>query len=756
MMRSASILRTALVLLAGTAGLVRGQTTTPTFPFQILVSTNTSSQLLQNGGQIQFSAAIGQTQTATVVAKYTGNGQVVVSQAPQQFGSPSFTETLSGPQPLQMLPYTLNPGDTITLSIVFAPSSAQEVAAEIIQNFQETAPSSAGGTLQTTQNSINLNLVGTAPSFVFSYTIPATTGNATQVQPGGTIQFPPTLINTSVQGLFTITDNGTAPGNLISITPPAAGSAFQLQGVPLLPGTLSTTQPLSLGILYTPSGKGTDTGQIQVTYGTGSGTTVTFNLSGTSSASTYTYTVIQSGVTNTQVTPNGTITLPPTNVGGTSSVIVQVTNSGSANGTVNSLSLNGAGFSITGTPPLFPESLAPNASFTFTVTFMPTQPGPATGELAVGSDVFSLSGQGLGPQLGFSYVNAAGTTIPVSTTNPSMGFPPIQVTQSEQLMVVVTNTGTSPATVSNISIGESPSPFSVSGLPPLPTTISPNGTIQFNVNFAPTTVAFIQGTLHIDTNVITLSGTGTTPPPLPSYKFTGASGNVAPQTQPEIGLTLSAPYPVDLAGVLTLTTSGNLPTDPAVQFSTGSSTGNRTVDFVIPANTTSANFAGQGSEIFLQTGTVAETITLTPSFETEAGAVPLTPTAPPVAQLVVSPAAPTIVAVQVTSVSANGFALVVTGYTTTRTLTSLNVTFTAATGFTLPQTQFSMPLTQLAPLWFQSTSAASFGGQFAITMPFSLQGTVSTTQTLSQAIASVSVNVSNELGASNSLQASVQ
>ena len=71
--------------------------------------------------------------------------------------------------------------------------------------------------------------------------------------------------------------------------------------------------------------------------------------------------------------------------------------------------------------------------------------------------------------------------------------------------------------------------------------------------------------------------------------------------------------------MLTLTTSGNFGTDPAVQFSTGSAAGNRTVDFVIPAGSTSANFAGQGSQILLQTGTVAETVTLTPSFATTAG-----------------------------------------------------------------------------------------------------------------------------------------
>lgn len=750
-MRPRSIILGAVVALAGMATAVQAQTTAA-FPFTIVASTPTSSQLLANGAQVQFSAAVGQTQTVHIVAQYIGNGQVMITQNPELFGSTAFSEPVLTyvQQPLQKLPFTLNPGDSISFDETYTPLSAQQVSAQVVVPYQETAPSTNGIPV-TSLGSINLNLVGTAPSFTFSYTLQSN-GNANQIQPGGTITFPPTLVNTTALAAFTITNTGSGSGQITSITL-TGGSAFQLQNVPLLPGTLATAQSVSVGIVYTPSGKGTDTGQIQVTYGTGTGTTVTFNLQGSSSASTYSYSVIQSG-SATSVAPNGTIMLPNTNVGSTSSVIVQVMNAGSASGTVTSISITGAGFGLQ-TPPVLPQPIAPNGSLSFTVTFMPTQPGPATGELVVGSDIFTLSGQGIGPQLGFSYISSAGT-LQVSTTNPSIVFSPIQVTQSEQIMVVVTNTGTSQATVSNISVGESPSPFSIAApAPALPATIPAGGTIQFNVNFTPTTVAFVQGTLHVDSNVIQLSGTGTTPPPLPAYSFQGTSGTVAPQSQPGIGLTLSAPYPVDVAGTLTLTTAGNLPSDPAVQFSTGSSAGNRTVQFVIPANTTTANFAGQGSHIFLQTGTVAQTITLTPSFQTAAGGVNLTPSTPATMQLVVAPAAPALIAVEIANTSANGLTLNIIGYSTTRTLTSLNVTFSPASGFTLPTTQFTIPLSQISAAWFQSSTAQSFGGQFQITIPFALQGTVSTGETQLQAISSVSATVSNELGTSNSVQATL-
>jgi hypothetical protein len=441
------------------------------------------------------------------------------------------------------------------------------------------------------------------------------------------------------------------------------------------------------------------------------------------------------------------MTLPDTAVGSTGSLIVKVINSGNAVGTVNSVSLTGQGFQLSGLSPILP-SLKPNDSFTFSITFTPTQPGPFKGQLAIGADLFSLTGNGLGPLLGFSYISSAGT-ITLGTTNTSVVFTPLQVTQSEQVTVVVNNTGTLPATVSNLSIGETKSPFSLSGQPPLPITINPGDSFQFNVIFAPVVVGFTQGTLRVDTTIVPLTGSGTPPPSLPAYTFQGPAGTVAPQSQPGIGLQLSDVYPVALAGVLTLSTSGNLPSDTAVQFAGGG----RTVPFVIAANSTNATFAGQGTQVFLQTGTVAETITLTPSFATQAGGVDITPNSPPAVQLTVLPAVPTLLTVQIASATTNGFILNVIGYSTTRKLTALSVTFSPSAGFNVPSLQFSVDLSQVAPLWFQSASAQTFGGLFEVAIPFTLQGTVATGQTQLQSLASVSVTASNDIGTSNSMQA---
>jgi hypothetical protein len=173
------------------------------------------------------------------------------------------------------------------------------------------------------------------------------------------------------------------------------------------------------------------------------------------------------------------------------------------------------------------------------------------------------------------------------------------------------------------------------------------------------------------------------------------------------------------------------------------------VDFTIPAGSTSADFAGQGSQIAIQTGTVAETVTLAPSFATTAG-IDVTPSSPPTLQFTVAAAAPLVESVQASNETASSFDLLVIGYSTTRSLTSMTVTFTPASGYNLATSQFTLPVDQSAAVWFQSSTSQTFGGLFEITVPFTLPGTIPAGKTLVQAIASAAVTVSNAVGTSSS------
>jgi hypothetical protein len=722
-----ALIRAALVL-----GMLSAWGSAQTFPFQLRVTSTNSAAVVPNGSTLGFSAPLGQSQTIRLTATYDGSGTVNVPQDPQLFGSPDFTATLAGTPPL-----TLSPGENLIVDIQYTPSNANGATAQFNLPFTETTSITSPPTVS--QNQISLNLQGTADSFVLSYVLQSDL-NVVPLQPGGTIPFPPTLINTVSQANLDIANVGSSSGQVTAIT--LTGSpAFKLVGTPLLPATVSSGNQLQLGINYQPTAVETDMAQVQISYD--SGAPVTINLQGSGISPMFSYNILQ-GSQTTPVTPPGPISLPDTNVGSSTSIVIQVKNTGNTSGTVSSAPTVTGPFQISN-PPVFPQVLMPNASFTFTLTFTPTQPGAQTGQLLIGSDLFTVNGNGLGPDIVFSYVSGA-TTITVGPTG-SVIFSPTAVGQTSQLTFMISNTGTTAANVSNIGIGEQNSPFSLSVLPNLPATLAPGQTVQFNINFTPVTVGLVNGTLHIDATTIPLIGSGTPPPALPAYTIQGPSGNVAPQSQPIVSLNLASPYPMTLTGVLTLSVSSNLVADPAVQFATGG----RTVAFVIPANSTSAIFANQGPDLPLQTGTVASTITLTPSFATQAGGVNVTPSSPTTLQFTVAPAAPVLINVVPSNETASSFVLNLTGYSTTRTLTSVTLQFTAAAGMTLGTSQVTINIQPAATLWFQSTASAAFGGQFGVSLPFTLQGTVPTGKTLLETIASISATISNEVGTSNSL-----
>lgn len=734
-MPSLRVLRGALlgILLAGWSAAQQ-------FPFQLRAASGNNVVSIGNGASITFNSSIGQSQSVIVTATYAGSGSVTVSQAPQIFGSVEFTATLSG-----KLPLMLQPGDSMSFTIQFKPTVATGASGQFNLPFTETLPPATGNTPTVISNAINLTLLGGAPSFVLSYILQADL-NVVQLQPNGAILFHPTPINTTAQATLNITNTGSAPGQVASIA--FTGAAFKLVGLPLFPFSIAAGATLQIGVQYLPTKAGSDTGQVQITFA--DGTNLTVGLQGSGTSPMFVYEVVQ-GDKSTPVLPGGTITLPDTNVGTTGSVVIRVKNAGNGAGTIGSINTAGQGFLISGGP-LLPKTLQPNDSFTFSVTFTPVQSGSATSQLAIGADLFNLAGKGLGPQLVFSYVSG-GATITLGTNGAtSVVFSPVVISQSEQVMFTVQNSGTLATTISNIGIGESKSPYSLSGLPALPVSLGPGKSLSFSIIFAPITTGFSNGTLLVDTTSVGVIGSGTAPPPLPAYTFTGPSGNVAPQSQPSVGLQLSQSYPVAISGVLTLTTSGSLPSDPAVQFLTGG----RTVPFTIPANGTVADFADQGSQILLQTGTVASTIKLTPFFATEAGGVDLTPASPATLQFTVPSSAPVLIAgVEATS-SPAGVVLNFTGFATTRTLTTLNVQFTAAPGFSLTTTQVTVDLHEAALLWFQSTNSQGFGGEFTVSVPFNFSGTPPKGKTLLQGIASFSATVSNEVGASNSVQGPIQ
>ena len=235
-----------------------------------------------------------------------------------------------------------------------------------------------------------------------------------------------------------------------------------------------------------------------------------------------------------------------------------------------------------------------------------------------------------------------------------------------------------------------------------------------------------------------------TVPTLPTFTLSGPADTVDPATQPRLALDLATAYPAALSGTVVLTFTADTvnappaPTDdPALQFANGS----RTIRFTIPAGATAAQFEGTPA---FQTGTLAGTIILTTSFST--GSTPVPGVIAP-RTIRVLRAAPSIRSATVTR-TASGFDVTITAFSTPREVTQAVFRFTPSSGANLQTTELTLPLTAPASAWFTGDASRAYGGQFTYRQSFTLTGEAN-------AIASLSVTLSNSTGASQPITANV-
>jgi hypothetical protein len=255
------------------------------------------------------------------------------------------------------------------------------------------------------------------------------------------------------------------------------------------------------------------------------------------------------------------------------------------------------------------------------------------------------------------------------------------------------------------------------------------GTFNFTVEV--TDAANLKAS-RVHTIVATLPG-------VPTLNITGIPTNLAPLQQPSIDVALSAPYPVAITGrlILSFTPANGMPDDPSVQFSSGG----RSAAFTIAANATHATFAVP--QLALQSGSVAGSIQVAVD-SLAAGSVPLPATGMPAPTAQV-PAGAFIKSVSVTR-TPGGFTVQIVGLSTSRELTGATVRFLPSTGATLPTTEATVPLNDPAKAWFQSAGSTAYGGQFTLTLPFSIVGgTVP--------LDSVAVTLTNSAGSSQEVAA---
>ena len=383
----------------------------------------------------------------------------------------------------------------------------------------------------------------------------------------------------------------------------------------------------------------------------------------------------------------------------------------------------------------FPSLAAPPAS---------AQVGQAyTGQLAVtggvGPFVFDLAGGSLPPGLTLNATTGAisGTpeaagvytfTARAKDSNGAQAAVEAQITVRPPALTITTETlpagraGERYETRIAASGGQPPYTFTLASgaLPPglslrpdglLEGTPARSGTFSFAVQAAdsgnPAETATRNFTLQISL------------PPLPQLTITQLGETVQPASQPSFGLQLASSFPVELNGTatLTFTPEGNLPPDPAIRFASGGTS----VNFTIPAGQTQA-VPAPGTLFAFQTGTTAGTITL--AITLREGDQVLQP-APFATRTLRIPAGPPQITNVAVAQTAGGFEVRVTGYSNIRQVSGATFRFTAAPGAALATTELNVPVAQAFQSWFSGDASRQYGGQFLLTVSFTVQGSVS-------------------------------
>lgn len=705
---------------------------------QIRVRQQDNVFVVPNGSTLNLTAAgVGRPASLNVTITYQGSSAAVFAAAPSLLGSAAFSVSAIG-----QLPVRLEPNSSLSFDVTYSPTSAAAAGAQLSLAFTEPGASASA---PSANGSILLNLNGTTPDLTLSYAL-STNGNITPVTNGGTLAYGEVPVNATVAATFIVLNRGSGTGVVRSVT--VTGDAFQLVSLPLLPSSLAGGANLQFGIRYSPKQLGPDTGTLQISFGS---ETATIALTGAGSGSTFSYELLPESGDPVTVQPNQVIPVPDTKVGERFSYIVRVRNNGNATGPVNLISVSGNNFAVTDLP-FLPFPLAPNEFLTFTLVFQPTQPGRLAGRLRVGNDLFEIAGNGIGSRLTFSYNN--GTTATAVQSPGAILFSPLPVGQTSTTRFEIRNEGTAPGVITSLGIADTRGVFRIEQMPPLPASLEPGATLGFNLIYRPSVTGLSTSQLLVDTQVFTLSGFASEPPPLPGFRFGGASGTVEPFQQPGVRLSLLDPYPIPLQGTLTIAIdSESFAVDPAVLFASGG----RTVGFTIPAGSTEAVFPNGAREIRLQTGTVAGTITITPAFATQTG-LELTPPeqGEKVLTLTVPRRAPGLIDLQPAARSADAIVLTVSGFTTTRSLRSVEVQFTPRAGAKVGETRFPINIEGVAASWFRSSTSQAFGGQFTLTLPFSFRTASAASEPLINSFESVSVVVTNDVGSSERLSLALQ
>src|SRR5262249_39299103 len=398
----------------------------------------------------------GTTQSQNVTLSNTGGSALTVSQA----NATGTGFSLSG----LTLPLTLNPSQTATFSVRFAPQSNGSVSGNIALTSDGSNPT------------VNIPLSGAG---VAAGTLSANPAS---------IAFGSVQVGSNQKQTVSITNNG---GVSLTISQAnVTGTGFSISGISV-PLTLTPGQSTSFSVTFAPQSAGSVSGNVALV-NSGSPGTVNVPLTGT-------------GIAAGSLTANpSSLSFGSIQIGNSSTLTETLTNTGGSTVTISQANVTGSGMSINGLS--LPATLTAGQSKTFNVVFNPQSAGAVSGNLAITSDASN-------PSLNVPLSGTGVTQGTVSANPTSLSFGNVTVGATSTLTETVTNSGGSSLTINQANV--SGTGFSINGLS-LPLTLSAGESKTFNVVFNPQSAGSASGNIAIvntgsvSTVNIPLSGTGVT------------------------------------------------------------------------------------------------------------------------------------------------------------------------------------------------------------------------------------------------------
>ena len=332
-----------------------------------------------------------------------------------------------------------------------------------------------------------VTLPGTSTNGVLAKIGPATAGFTWATPSSLTFNSQPVGVSTSLSGgtqTITLRNLSNAAVTLASIAP--APSIFSESDN--CNGSIVAGGYCTLSIDFTPAASGQRSGTLIVT-SNASNSPAVFALSGTGYDQGYLFTTTSSLNFGDQTvgTLSASQSITITNLGDLTAA------AGFSTGTANFQEVNNC-----------PNYLAPGASCTVTVTFIPTQTGLITDYLNSTNYALQI------PLSGTGTLSGNPTGLALSATSLNFGLQTVGTVSPVQ-SVYITNTSSVPVTIQSTTAS---SGYSISGCGSTPAQIMPQSYCYVNVSFAPTAAGALPGTLTISNSTpgnpttVSLSGTG--------------------------------------------------------------------------------------------------------------------------------------------------------------------------------------------------------------------------------------------------------